>query len=56
MLGEDISSDEIIYTLRHFYNQNLSNRAVADIIIRICAWLLDTSDHNAKYIIASQIN
>ena len=47
-LGIDITSDELIHTLKFFYRLNKSNTSVADTIIKIGAALLDTNEVNTR--------
>ena len=47
-VGIDITSDELIHTLKFFYRLNKSNKSVADTIIKIGAALLDTHEVNTR--------
>ena len=50
-MGTDITSDELIHTLKFFYKINKSNKSVADTIIKIGAALLDTNEVNTRKLI-----
>ena len=47
-MGIDITSDELIHTLKFFYKTNKSNKSVADTIIKIGAALLDASEASTR--------
>ena len=47
-MGIDITSDELVHTLKFFYKINKSNKSVADTIIKIGATLLDTNENSTR--------